>query len=123
MICVWARALRSTACPSFAESSGSRRPEDRICDQPRMALRGVRSSWDKVAKNSSFIRLAVWRRRGDDVRFGVRQRAVPRAFAVGDTKRDADHAAGRGSIGEGKPGRAEQPVDGPSGETQRYSMS
>ena len=30
----------------------------RICDQPRIAFSGVRSSWDSVARNSSFIALA-----------------------------------------------------------------
>jgi hypothetical protein len=38
--------------------SPSRVPDSRRFDQPTMALRGVRSSCDSVARNSSLIRLA-----------------------------------------------------------------
>ena len=56
--CVWARALRSMASRPFARSLASFELERRIFDHPRMALRGVRSSCESVARNSSLMSLA-----------------------------------------------------------------
>ena len=57
---IWACAveLRSIAASPSSTSPSATRPERRILDQPRIAFSGVRSSWLRIARNSSFIRLA-----------------------------------------------------------------
>ena len=50
-------ALDDLAGPRPDRPASSRRRCARICDQPRIALSGVRSSWLSVARNSSFMRL------------------------------------------------------------------
>ena len=59
MIWAWAWEFRSMAASPSARSSASTLPERRILAQPTMALSGVRSSCDSVARNSSFMRLAA----------------------------------------------------------------
>ena len=56
MSCTCARALRSITSTACATSSGlASAPESlRMFAHPRMALSGVRSSWESVARNSSF---------------------------------------------------------------------
>ena len=56
MICCCVRALRSMTSTAMAKVFSSSRPERNMCDQPRMAVRGVRSSCESVARNSSFRR-------------------------------------------------------------------
>ena len=60
MICAWARAFRSivsSASPMVA-ASGGRDRSTRV--QPMIAVSGVRSSCETVARNSSLARLASW---------------------------------------------------------------
>ncbi len=56
---VWILALRSMASRPCSTSSPSSFPDRSRRDQPTMALSGVRSSWERVARNWSFIRLAA----------------------------------------------------------------
>ncbi|MCH7892591.1 MAG: 16S rRNA (cytosine(1402)-N(4))-methyltransferase [Gemmatimonadetes bacterium] len=49
-------SLTYSVCFSF---SGPNRPSARSSDAPRTALRGVRSSWDRLARNSLLLRLAA----------------------------------------------------------------
>src|SRR5438067_8936 len=57
--CVWARALRSMVSSTRPSAFGSTAPVRSIRVQPRMAFKGVRSSWETVARNSSLVRLAI----------------------------------------------------------------
>ena len=57
MICVCIRAFRWMIARPSATSSVLLMPGRMICDHPRMALSGVRSSWLRVARNSSLMRL------------------------------------------------------------------
>ena len=54
-----AAALRTMASRACAVLDGSTMPDWRICPQPMIALIGVRSSCDNVARNSSFARFAA----------------------------------------------------------------
>ena len=54
----WACALRSMRSMACRRSSSGRWPVRSRCTQPTMALSGVRSSCERVARNSSFSRLA-----------------------------------------------------------------
>ena len=58
MSLVCARAFRSMTATARAAASGGRFPCIRRAVHPTMALSGVRSSWDRVARNWSFIRFA-----------------------------------------------------------------
>ncbi len=59
--CTWARALRSITWMARCWSTVLFAwPLSRIWVQPRMALSGVRSSCDRVARNSSLMRVARW---------------------------------------------------------------
>ena len=51
-------ALRSMVSMARATVASSRPPVRSMCAQPTIALSGVRSSWESMARNSSFIRLA-----------------------------------------------------------------
>ena len=58
MSCVCTRALRSMVSrPLLQIGLGPSAPLRSICDQPRMALSGVRSSCESVARNSSLSSL------------------------------------------------------------------
>ena len=57
--CVCARALRSMVSSTRLSAFGSTAPVRSIRVQPRMAFKGVRSSWETVARNSSLVRLAI----------------------------------------------------------------
>ena len=58
--CAWVWALRSMTSTPRAHGAPRRRcPPRRMCAQPRIALSGVRSSCETVARNSSFMRLAL----------------------------------------------------------------
>ena len=59
MSCVWTFALRSIVSRARRELASSRRPARSRWTQPTIAFRGVRSSCESVARNSSFIRLAA----------------------------------------------------------------
>ena len=52
------RAFRSMTSSPWLISASLMARARRMCDQPRIALRGVLSSWERVARNSSFIELA-----------------------------------------------------------------
>ena len=56
---VWILAFRSMASSPCWTSSRSSLPDRSNRDQPTMALSGVRSSCERVARNWSFIRLAA----------------------------------------------------------------
>ena len=58
-ICTCAVALRWIVSSARITCLGCTFPSRSIVVQPRIALRGVRSSCDRVARNSSFRRLAV----------------------------------------------------------------
>src|SRR5215475_1011856 len=61
---LWAEALRTTALMARIRVASSKAPPWIRRAQPKMALRGVRSSWDTVARSSSFARLSIsasWR--------------------------------------------------------------
>ena len=58
MSCVCTLALRSMVARPSARWASTVRVRRRITAQPTIALSGVRSSWDSVARNSSFSRLA-----------------------------------------------------------------
>ena len=60
MSCVCARALRSMVATARSRVASSSCPPWRSLVQPTMALSGVRSSWDSVARNSSLSRFASW---------------------------------------------------------------
>ena len=55
---VCARTLRSMTSSPRRIDGWSRVPERSMTVQPRMGVSGVRSSWDRVARNSSLARLA-----------------------------------------------------------------
>ncbi len=55
---VWAATLRSITSRPWATRCSSNGSLRRRCVQPRMAPRGLRSSWESVARNSSFMRFA-----------------------------------------------------------------
>ena len=59
MIDACERALRSMTLRALALVSASISPRLSIADQPRIALKGVRNSWETVAKNSSLRRSAA----------------------------------------------------------------
>ena len=59
MSCVCACALRSMVSSARPSDEGSTAPVRSIRVQPRMALSGVRSSCETVARNSSLVRLAA----------------------------------------------------------------
>ena len=54
-----ARALRSMVSIARAAAASSSLPERNMCAQPTTAFRGVRSSWERVARNWSLARLAA----------------------------------------------------------------
>jgi len=56
---VWTRALRSMVSMARAAVAESSWPDRSMCVQPTIALKGVRSSWESVARNSSLARLAA----------------------------------------------------------------
>ena len=56
--CACARALRSSDSSARCRIDGCMVPSRSMCAQPSTALSGVRSSWDRVARNSSFSRFA-----------------------------------------------------------------
>ena len=56
--CASARVLRLIDCSPFDVRPSSDAVCSSIAAHPRMAFSGVRSSWDAVARNSSFARLA-----------------------------------------------------------------
>ena len=58
IILAWTLELRSMDCSPRTTGSGKLGIRLRIVAQPTMACRGLRSSWDSVARNSSFERLA-----------------------------------------------------------------
>ena len=55
---VCARTLRSMTSRPRWMAAESRVPERNITVQPRIGVRGVRSSWERVARNSSLARFA-----------------------------------------------------------------
>ncbi len=52
--CAWARALRSIVSSALLDWSSLSWPLRNILDQPSIAFSGVLSSWEIVARNSSF---------------------------------------------------------------------
>ena len=54
-----ARALRSMVSSAFCSLSGDKVSARSMCVHPTIALSGVRSSCDSVARNSSLARLAA----------------------------------------------------------------
>jgi hypothetical protein len=58
MSCACARTLRSITSSPRVTVAASLRPPRSITVQPRMGVSGVRSSCERVARNSSLARLA-----------------------------------------------------------------
>jgi hypothetical protein len=88
MIGFSAVALRSTTAGAGFVLSAAMVPRRSIRAYPGTALRGVRSSGDSVARNSSFSRLASF------------AREYERAFSTGNDARDASSRANRQSPSE-----------------------
>ena len=62
-----------------------------MCAQPRIALSGVRSSCETIARNSSFIRLARLRLPARRLRVGQLAALLLGALALGDVELGAEH--------------------------------
>ena len=116
---VCARALRSMVSTARATTALSSGPPRRTWAQPTMALSGVRSSWDRVARNSSFIRFASWasrkhprvvHREADALAEGRRKGEVRRRVAApGVGRAQGDGAQGPAAGHDGNDHRRAQP--------------
>ena len=63
MSTVWSRAFRSITSSAFTVPAAPSFPRRTSTAYPRMAVSGVRSSWDSTARNRSFASAASASRR------------------------------------------------------------
>ena len=68
MRCAWSLELRSITSSARAALASSSMPQRSILAQPSIAVSGVRSSWETIARNRSFARFAASSSRRDSSR-------------------------------------------------------